>query len=176
MNIALVRLHLICFQHDDGSCCFGCCCSGGGNNPTNPPPPPPSPPAPGNLTTYCPSTNDLTVGYGNANLVDRGWVVAGGGSAATKSAFNLLGGFVEFDVDFSNVPTGVNANIYTISPSFGDSFSQANYCDGQGPNGRWCVEVDWIETDGNCGGATTLHTRPGPGTLLLHASCAVINV
>lgn len=27
----------------------------------------------------------------------------------------------------------------------------------------WCAEIDWIETNGNCGGATTLHTRQGPG-------------
>jgi hypothetical protein len=25
------------------------------------------------------------------------------------------------------------------------------------------VEVDWIESNGNCGGQTTLHTVPGPG-------------
>ena len=29
-----------------------------------------------------------------------------GGAAATKTAFNLLGGYVEYDVDFSGVPTG----------------------------------------------------------------------
>lgn len=28
----------------------------------------------------------------------------------------------------------------------------------------WCAEIDWIETNGNCGGATTLHTRAGPGS------------
>jgi hypothetical protein len=27
----------------------------------------------------------------------------------------------------------------------------------------WCVEVDWIESNGNCGAATTLHTRDGTG-------------
>ena len=30
-----------------------------------------------------------------------------GGAAATKSAFNLLGGYVEYDVDFSGVPPGM---------------------------------------------------------------------
>ena len=41
----------------------------------------------------------------------------GGGSGATKAAFNLLGGSVEFDFDVSNVHPGVNSNIYTISPN-----------------------------------------------------------
>ena len=27
------------------------------------------------------------------------------------------------------------------------------------------MEVDWVETNGNCGGATTLHTVAGPGSV-----------
>lgn len=70
---------------------------------------------------------------------------------------------MDFDIDFSGVRTGVNANIYTISPSIGNGgYVHSNYCDGAGVK-PWCVEVDWIEANGNCGGATTLHTRPGPG-------------
>jgi hypothetical protein len=83
---------------------------------------------------------------------------------ATKSSFNLLGGSVEFDVDFSKTNLGVNANVYTISPTFsGSSFSQSAYCDGQKPGKQWCVEIDWIESNGNCGGATAIHTIPGTG-------------
>merc|ERR1712176_363666 len=26
-----------------------------------------------------------------------------------------------------------------------------------------CLEMDWIESNGNCGGASTLHTEPGEG-------------
>lgn len=83
---------------------------------------------------------------------------------ATKSAFNLLGGYVEFDIDFSQVHTGVNANIYTISPKFVNAtFDQATYCDGAATGIKWCPEVDWVESNGNCGGQTTLHTVEGPG-------------
>ena len=132
---------------DDGSCCYACCC----NAPTPPPPSPPSPPGPSG--SYCPKSSDLTTAYGNPQIYDRGWTVRGGGAVATKASFNLLGGSVEYDVDFSQTRPGVNANIYTISPAnFGSSFSQSRYCDGAKTGSDWCVEVDWIETNGNCGG------------------------
>lgn len=97
--------------------------------------------------------------------MDGGWTISGGGGAATKAAFNLLGGSVEYDIDLTGVPTGVNANIYTISPrGFNNNgFNISNYCDGAATGSKWCVEVDWIESNGNCGGATTLHTVEGPG-------------
>eukprot|EP00475_Leptophrys_vorax_P001046 TRINITY_DN1054_c0_g2_i1.p1 TRINITY_DN1054_c0_g2~~TRINITY_DN1054_c0_g2_i1.p1 ORF type:complete len:313 (+),score=67.81 TRINITY_DN1054_c0_g2_i1:40-978(+) len=144
---------------DDGSCCYGCCC--GGSTPTEPP----TSSGGGGHGSYCPGAGDLTVAYGSAQLKDQGWSVNGGGAAATKAAFNLLGGSVEFDIDLSNVRTGVNANIYTISPpGMGSSaFDGSKYCDGARTDNTWCVEVDWIESNGNCGGATTLHTVEGPG-------------
>lgn len=86
----------------------------------------------------------------------------GGGAVATKASFNMLGGGAEFDIDFSGVQRGVNANIYTVSPTFGGSFTQSSYCDGSPgmiDKGKWCMEVDWIESNGNCGAATTLHTK-----------------
>merc|ERR1712224_168469 len=95
------------------------------------------------------------------------------GGAATKSAYNLLGGFVEFDIDLSGVTPGVNANIYTISPGIGGGgYQQGNYCDGAVNDKPWCLEVDWIESNGNCGGATTLHTKAGnvPDDALLGAA------
>jgi len=84
---------------------------------------------------------------------------------ATKSAYNLLGGAVEFDIDFSNVNTGVNANIYTVSPTIhkASGFNISDYCDGAATGDKFCLEVDWVESNGNCGGATTLHTKEGPG-------------
>jgi len=113
---------------------------------------------------WCPSAGDFTVAYGAGNPEDQGWSVSGNGGVATKAAYNLLGGFVEFDIDFSGTHPGVNANIYTISPSFGGGgFNQGNYCDGAKEGSDWCLEVDWIESNGNCGGATTLHAKPGPG-------------
>lgn len=149
--------------------CFGCAdgCGGSGPNPPSPNPNPPSPgPAPGQ-DVFCPSANDLTVAYGKPDIQNQGWGINGGGAAATKSSFNLNGGYVEYDIDFSGVPTGVNANIYTISPKgLGSSGynNDANYCDGADNDKPWCLEVDWIESNGNCGGATTLHTVQGPGS------------
>ena len=132
---------------DDGSCCFSCCC------------------ADRKIETYCPSVSDLS-GEGNAKLQDQGWSLTGGGHGATKASFNLLGGSVEFDIDVTGGHVGVNQNIYTISP-YGigaGGFTQRNYCDGAKPYGdQWCVEVDWIESNGNCMGQSTLHDVPGPG-------------
>lgn len=54
----------------------------------------------------------------------------------------------------------------TISPKGLGSggYTQTNYCDGTDNESPWCMEVDWIESNGNCGGATTLHTVQGPGS------------
>jgi hypothetical protein len=124
------------------------------------------------LHTYCPSANDMIVAYtgGNINIFNQGWSISGGGGVATKAAFNMLGGSVEFDIDLSNVKVGVNANIYTVSPSNlgsgGFTDNQNQYCDGSKAAGSgWCPEVDWIESNGNCGAATTLHTVAGPGSV-----------
>jgi hypothetical protein len=151
---------------DDGSCCFACCCN------SDPDPDPPTP-HPGHKETYCPSSSDLTVEYGSVQLHNQGWSITGGGAAATKAAFNLLGGSVEFDFEVTQANTGVNQNIYTISPHGVGSggFKGDNYCDGAKPAGdKWCVEVDWIESNGNCGGKSTLHDVPGHGTRGCNAS------
>merc|ERR1719230_1621708 len=77
----------------EGNCHGHFCPSGPPPTPTPPPgPTPPPPPA----TEYCPGKDDLAVAYGNPQLVDGGWTISGGAGAATKSAFNLLGGYVEF--------------------------------------------------------------------------------
>lgn len=121
---------------------------------------------------YCPTADDLTVAYCDGNpdqncpaLADQGWTILGGGGVATKSAFNMLGGYVEYDIDLSNVNRGVNANIYTISPILsGSEFSQeADYCDGASTGDDWCMELDWIEANGQCGGDAAIHTIEGPG-------------
>jgi len=117
---------------------------------------------------FCPSTNDLVITYKSTTgptLINQGWQHHGGGGVATKASFNLLGGSVDYDIDFSGSRVGVNANIYSISPQFSGSYGGNDYCDGAKPAGNeWCVEVDWIESNGNCGGQSTLHTRPGPGS------------
>merc|ERR1712048_705816 len=58
-----------------------------------------------------------------------------------------------------------NANIYTISPKFNkDHFNKTlDYCDGAASVADWCTEMDWIESNGACGGATTIHTIEGGG-------------
>jgi len=138
---------------DDGSCCYQCCCGS-------------APPTPPRGDSYCPAAGDLIEAYGKGTveLYDGGWKITSGGAAATKASFNLLGGSVEYDIDFSSCHPGVNGNIYSISPHFSGSFSQPAYCDGAKTGADWCVEVDWIESNGHCGGQTTLHTREGPGS------------
>lgn len=97
--------------------------------------------------------------------MDRGWHIKGDNGAATKAAFDLRGGYVEFVYDVSKVARGVNTNIYTISPTIKPSgfVKTSDYCDGAENSSPWCMEDDWVESNGNCGGATTLHTVPGPG-------------
>lgn len=95
---------------------------------------------------------------------DQGWTITGNGGAATKTAFNLNGGYVEYDFDVSSAHSGVIPNIYSVSPSgIGDGFDNDKYCDGADNDKPWCMEIDWIEANGDCGGSTTLHTVPGPG-------------
>jgi len=117
---------------------------------------------------YCPGPNDWVIAYGeNVNLQNGGFIVQGNGGAATKATFNLLNGYVEFDVDVSNSQAGVNANLYAIAPSglgpegWYDNDNQ--YCDGAINDRPNCIELDWFESNGNCAGASTLHTVMGEG-------------
>jgi len=90
----------------------------------------------------------------------------GGGGVASKAAFNLLGGFVEFDVDLAGVKSGVNANVYAISPKdfpHGHFDKKSDYCDGAETGSKFCLEVDWLEANGHCGAAMTIHAIEGPG-------------
>jgi len=116
---------------------------------------------------YCPSAGDFVTAYlpDNVQLQNQGWTVGGGGGAATKSTFNLNGGFVEYDIDLSGVGSGVNANIYTVAPIVGaEAYNHStDYCDGQKNGTAWCAEMDWLESNGACGAGTTWHTIPGPG-------------
>ena len=152
--------------------CMGTWCPNDGPSPI--PSPSPSPiPTPSNDADWCPSSNDFVVSYqgdddrSSVTLEDGGYTIVGAGGAATKSTFNLIGGYAEYDIVLDNVHTGVNANIYSISPERIDSksgFVKSDYCDGADNDSPWCVEVDFLESNGNCGGATTLHTVPGPGS------------
>jgi len=123
------------------------------------------------LQKFCPQAKDLVETWRQTSapsIYNQGWSIQGGGGVATKSAFNLLGGYVEYDIDLSQSRTGVNSNIYTISPkSFSkgsQGYTPGDYCDAQKYGSQFCLEVDWIESNGNCGGSTTLHTVEGPGS------------
>eukprot|EP00940_MAST-03C_sp_MAST-3C-sp2_P002620 g2620.t1 len=143
-------------------------------SPTPNPTPPPSPsPTPAGGAQWCPSSDDYVITYtgdGNSDKIqlnDRGYTIHGAGGVATKASYDMIGGYIEYDIDFSSVHTGVNANIYSISPSNIDSsvgYTKSDYCDGADNSSPWCVEVDFIESNGDCGGATTLHTVQGPGS------------
>lgn len=125
--------------------------------PTPPTPAPPSPPpSPGGGTLYCPSEADWKVEYGAAKLNATGWHVKGGGRVASRAAFNLLGGYVQFDMDTRGALTGVNNNFYLTSPTRGKFPA---YCDIQGSPG--CMEMDVVENNGNCEAQTTWHTENG---------------
>jgi len=117
-------------------------------------------------TLYCPSADDLQMSWMDKTapvLYNGGWSISGGGGVTLKSAFNVINGWIAYTVDYTNVPTGVNANIFSTSPHFSGSVydPKVDSCDGNNVN--WCVEVDFIETNGNCGGQSTLHTIPGTG-------------
>ena len=143
--------------HDDGSCCHNCCCSPG-------PPPPPTPAGP--TTSYCPNpSEDFLVDYGNAQFSSNGWSITGGARLSSKASFNLLGGFVEFDMDNSGSHgvngNGVNHNLYLSSLHKLPNCGINCYCDA--PNGG-CMELDLIEANGNCAYQTTMHTQVVGGT------------
>jgi len=152
-----------------GNCegsCHGTFCPAGPGPPSPIPTPPPPPPGPGTL--YCLSKDDFVVAYSEKGVTieDGGYTIKGDCGVATKSAFNLLGGYAEFTYDVSKANPGVNTNIYTISPSFknaGGFVKESDYCDGAINPSPWCMEDDWVESNGPCGGATTLHTVPGKG-------------
>jgi hypothetical protein len=150
------------------------------SNPTPSPTlkPTPSPTSsPTTLTDYCLSATDFVIAYGkSSNVRDQGWTTKnGGGGVATKSTFNLLGGFVEYDIDFTETKVGVNANLYVVYPKISPTgFTNEQYCDGSAKEGRpWCPEFDFIESNGNCCGTITLHTIPGPGEGCTSWGCSV---
>jgi len=111
-----------------------------------------------NAEMYCPSDGDWTIRYGDhVQVSGNGWTISGNGGVNGNAAFNMLGGYVQYDVDTSGAQGGVNNNFYTVSP---ESWLFPGYCDIQ-PNGSpQCMEMDIMENNGNCLTATTWHTWP----------------
>eukprot|EP01123_Difflugia_compressa_P001805 TRINITY_DN1226_c0_g1_i1.p1 TRINITY_DN1226_c0_g1~~TRINITY_DN1226_c0_g1_i1.p1 ORF type:complete len:245 (-),score=37.82 TRINITY_DN1226_c0_g1_i1:115-849(-) len=106
------------------------------------------------MQMYCPVQNDFTYG-GNIQWIGSGWIMTGSGGVHGKTSFNLLGGYVEFDMNTTYAHTGINNNFYTSSPS-----TCCAYCDIQPGNHPQCMEMDIIENNGNCLAQTTWHTWP----------------
>lgn len=110
-------------------------------------------------TLYCPVGSDLIRENGNIKIENGGWTITGGGRLGTKASFNLLGGFIDFDFDTTDANPAVNTNLYTVSPQNGFK-SSSDYCDAQSNQGHVeCLEMDVIETNGNCVMATTWYYR-----------------
>jgi len=107
---------------------------------------------------YCPTEDDFAMDGKNAHWNGQGgWNITGGGGVHGRQTFNLLGGYIEFDMDTSGAHTGVNNNFYLVSPD-PSYFKPTNDCDIQGVNKPSCMEMDIIEMNGNCVGQTTWHT------------------
>jgi len=135
--------------------------SGGAHSPH--PGPAPAPHPGGGHTLYCPSRDDFTGGASglqwehDAATGTSGWRMTGAGGVHGKHTFNLLDGWVEFEIDTTHAQTGVNNNFYTTSPEHG---LFPKYCDIQKNDSPQCMEMDIVENNGNCVSQTTWHTWP----------------
>jgi len=109
---------------------------------------------------YCPDVSSYQMD-GGCNWDGNGWTCIGQGGTHGVTSFNLLGGYIEFDMDSSGSSAGMNNNFYTISPDSQWVSHDASYCDAQCPNGNCCMEMDIIEMNGNVNGATTWHSWTG---------------
>uniref|UniRef100_A0A6T8UVI0 Cellulase n=1 Tax=Noctiluca scintillans TaxID=2966 RepID=A0A6T8UVI0_NOCSC len=103
---------------------------------------------------YCPMESDMNAD-GNVQWNDNGWTMTGSGGVHGKTSFNLLGGYIEFEMDTTEAHPGVNTNLYTTSPQ-----TCCDYCDIQDNGSPQCMEMDIIENNGNCLAQTTWHTWP----------------
>ncbi|GMI13817.1 hypothetical protein TrLO_g934 [Triparma laevis f. longispina] len=95
--------------------------------------------------------------FGNAEFSNNGWILTGDARVSSKTAWNLLGGYMQFTMDVSNTADGVNTNFYTSSPGK-ENLGASTYCDDQGDGEQGCMEMDIIENNGKCAMQTTVHT------------------
>merc|ERR1711971_689402 len=88
------------------------------------------------------------------------------------STFSLVGeygGYFEYDIDISAVSRGINAGLSGVFPNVSGSHynHSVDYCDATGnPNHPWCADLQFIESNGNCGGASSWHTVNSHGKIL----------
>lgn len=114
---------------------------------------------------YCPSAGDMNSEHGTVVFANGGWTMLGDARVSSKTSWNLLGGFIEWDMNTSAVAPAVNTNLYTVSPKQ-PNCGEACYCDIQkSQSGKAsCMELDLTENNGRCEFATTLHTYETDGT------------
>merc|ERR1711920_1038983 len=127
---------------------------------------------------YCPTAGDMNFEYGNIHWANGGWEITGDSRISSKTSFNLLGGYIEFDMDTTKAHGGVNTNIYTVSMQ-GDNCGKDCYCDIQDNGSPVCMELDITENNGNCKFAITivlsdvkLHTDRA--SIILNVTVAVL--
>merc|ERR1712178_190210 len=95
-----------------------------------------------------------------------GWSITGGSRMGSKAAFNMLDGYIKFDIDLSKALSGVNQNLY-VSSLHKTNCGGGCYCDA--PTG--CMELDFIEANGNCAYQSTWHTTNVGGQNCDHGGC-----
>jgi hypothetical protein len=104
---------------------------------------------------YCPESGNFLYSE-NVQWNGDGYSMYGPGYVGGKTPYNLLGGYVSWTMDTSQSQSGVNTNLYTISPQNG--VESSGYCDIQENGSSQCLEMDMIEANGNCEMASTWHT------------------
>jgi len=137
--------------------CAGEWCPDSPSPPSPTPTPPPPTPTPSGAT-YCPDpSNDFFAEYGNVQWSSSGWTIYGNARVSSKASLNLVGGFLEFDMELSGAHGGVNNNLYATFPQGGNQ-GIGSYCDSGGSCSTCCAEMDFTENNGHCFQATTWHT------------------
>jgi hypothetical protein len=121
---------------------------------------------------WCPNISDLVVDQQDANaqvnLSSRKLTITGGARVSTKASYDILGGYVKFDLDLQSASPGVISNVHAIAAELvGGSYTKSSYCEGQGgvggmkPNVKFCPELDIIRATGSVSGVSSLYTVPG---------------
>ena len=111
---------------------------------------------------FCPAQKDFEGGASKGLVFSTdpstgtlGWTMTGSGGVHGKQTFDLLGGWVEFEIDTTHAQLGVNNNFYTSSP---EPSVFPKYCDIQTNDSPVCMEMDIMENNGNCMSQVTWHT------------------
>lgn len=109
--------------------------------------------------TYCPTSEDFDLAYhtpyGNVTAEGNGLRLYGRAGVNGRTSWNLLGGYIEFDMDVCGAQPGISSSVYTISPD-GGLREPSDYCDKRVLMYS-CMELDMVESYGQCLGQTTWH-------------------